>query len=68
MDKHSEQIKQLENKLLESEERLRILANLSYDVLWQWDIVSGDHKWIGDIDTVLGYEKKSISKNYRGVE
>ena len=68
MDKISEHIKQLENKLVESEERLRILANLSYDVLWQWDIVSGDHKWIGDIDTCLGYEKNEIPRTIEAWE
>ena len=68
MDKTSEQIKQLENKLVESEERLRILASLSYDVLWQWDIVSGDHKWIGDIDTCLGYEKNEFPRTIEAWE
>jgi PAS domain S-box-containing protein len=63
MDKASKQIKQLENKLVESEERLRILASLSYDVLWQWDIVSGEHKWIGDIETCLGYEKNEFPRS-----
>ncbi|MFL2947664.1 MAG: PAS domain S-box protein [Nitrospinales bacterium] len=62
MNKTSEQIKKLENKLLESEERLRILSKLSYDVLWEWDIVSGNHIWIGDIDTCLGYDKNEFPR------
>ena len=55
--KISQKIEQLEKALAESEERLSIIADLSYDVLWEWDLETGFHKWIGDIDTYLGYEK-----------
>jgi PAS domain S-box-containing protein len=54
--------------LEESEERLSILASLSYDVLWQWDIVSGVHKWIGDIDICLGYEKNEFPRTIEAWE
>ena len=60
MDKTSQKIKQLEKALFESEERLLIIADLSYDLLWEWNIAIGGLKWIGDIDTFLGFEKNEL--------
>ena len=54
--------------LEESEERLRVLATLSYDVLWQWDIVGGYHKWIGDVDSCLGYKKDEFPRTIEAWE
>ena len=68
MKKISEKQTSLEKALEESEERLRILANLSYDVLWEWDIVGGYHKWIGDIDTCLGYEQNEFPRTIEAWE
>ncbi|MBT6295318.1 MAG: PAS domain S-box protein, partial [Nitrospina sp.] len=67
-NKNSQKIKQLEKALAESEERLSILANLSYDVLWEWDIVGGYHKWIGDIDSCLGYERNEFPRTIEAWE
>ena len=55
-NKNSQKIKQLEKALVKSEERLSIIAKLSYDWLWEWDITIGEIKWIGDIDTFKGYD------------
>ena len=68
MKKISEKQTSLEKALEESEERLRILATLSYDVLWEWDIVGGYHKWIGDIDTCLGYEQNEFPRTIEAWE
>ena len=67
-NKNSQKIKQLEKALAESEERLSLLANLSYDVLWEWDIVGGYHKWIGDIDSCLGYERNEFPRTIEAWE
>ena len=68
MDKNSQKIKQLEKALAESEERLSIIAGLSYDVLWDWDLVTGHHNWIGDIDTCLGYQKNEFPRTIEAWE
>ena len=61
-------IEQLEKALAESEERLSIIAGLSYDVLWDWDLVTGHHNWIGDIDTCLGYQKNEFPRTIEAWE
>mgnify|MGYP003983809699 CR=1 FL=1 len=53
-NKNSQKIKQLEKALAESQEKLSIVANLSYDLLWEWNIAIGGLLWTGDIDTLLG--------------
>jgi diguanylate cyclase (GGDEF)-like protein/PAS domain S-box-containing protein len=43
--------------LQKSEERFRIVSDLSYDILWEWNIAAGVLTWFGDIDKQLGYQK-----------
>ena len=65
-----QQYKEEISRRKEGEERLRIVADLSYDVIWQWDIVSGYHKWFGDIDSTLGYEENEFPRTidaFKGV-
>ncbi|MZG29215.1 MAG: PAS domain S-box protein [Nitrospinae bacterium] len=57
-----------EKMLIESEDRLRVLAGLSYDISWQWDIINGEHKWFGDIDTTLGYEQNEFPRTIEAFE
>lgn len=68
MDKTSQKIKQLEKALFESEERLSIISDLSYDMLWEWNIAKGELNWIGDIDTFLGYEKNESPRTIEAWE
>ena len=68
MDKNSQKIKKLEKALAESEKRLSIIAGLSYDVLWEWNIVTGHHNWLGDIDTCLGYQKNEFQRTIEAWE
>ena len=68
MEKKIKKESNLEKKLKQSEERLNILSVLSYDVLWEWDIIGGYHKWIGDIDTCLGYEKNEFPRTIEAWE
>ena len=41
--------------LRQSEERFRLAAQSITDVVWEWDIVTGQLDWFGDVDSLLGY-------------
>ncbi|MFH2034735.1 MAG: CHASE4 domain-containing protein [Candidatus Margulisiibacteriota bacterium] len=47
------------NKMLQSlqksEERFRVAAESASDIIYEWDINSGELKWFGAIDRLLGY-------------
>ena len=47
--------KRLENDLRKSEERFRIAAQCSSDLVNEWNIVLGVVSWFGDVDQELGY-------------
>ncbi len=47
--------KRLENDLRKSEERFRIAAQCSSDLVNEWNIVIGVVSWFGDVDKKLGY-------------
>ncbi|MBN1375654.1 MAG: PAS domain S-box protein [Dehalococcoidia bacterium] len=44
-----------EEALRESEQRFRKALQSTTDVVWDWNISSGDLDWYGDIDGMLGY-------------
>jgi PAS domain S-box-containing protein len=46
--------KRAEERLREAEERFRIAAETSTDVIYEWDLQQGIH-WFGNIDEMLGY-------------
>jgi PAS domain S-box-containing protein/putative nucleotidyltransferase with HDIG domain len=46
---------QTEESLRKSEEKFRITAESTSDLIWDWDIPNGRLDWFGDIDGVLGY-------------
>ncbi|MDH7498651.1 MAG: PAS domain-containing protein, partial [Syntrophomonadaceae bacterium] len=46
---------QMEEQLRLSEERFRMAARCTTDVIYQLDMVTGAMEWFGDIDGVLGY-------------
>ncbi|MBN1794359.1 MAG: PAS domain-containing protein [Candidatus Omnitrophica bacterium] len=41
--------------LREAQERFRIVARSTSDLIWEWDIENGTLQWFGDIDARLGY-------------
>ncbi|MBA4349412.1 MAG: hypothetical protein C0415_05430 [Thermodesulfovibrio sp.] len=48
--------KRIEEALLNSEQRFRIAAESTNDLIYEWDISGGHLTWFGDIDGHLGYE------------
>jgi len=40
----------------QAEERLRLAAKVSTDLIYEWDIITGQLEWFGDIDAALGYQ------------
>jgi PAS domain S-box-containing protein len=47
--------KRTEEALRNSEERFRIAAKSSSDLIWDWGILDGNLEWFGNIDERLGY-------------
>ncbi|MEI6308823.1 MAG: PAS domain-containing protein [bacterium] len=47
--------KRAEAELRESEQRFRIAAASAGDIIYQWEIPTGQMTWFGDIDALLGY-------------
>ncbi|MCF8070700.1 MAG: response regulator [Desulfobacterales bacterium] len=46
--------------LHESEHRFKLIAQSTNDIFYELDIESGELKWLGDIDSALGYEAGEI--------
>jgi diguanylate cyclase (GGDEF)-like protein/PAS domain S-box-containing protein len=61
-------IQSTNNALQQSEERFRIISNLSYDILWEWDINGRGLKWYGEIDKELGYETNTFPRTIEAWE
>jgi len=57
------QQKEIEEKLLESEIRLKTAGEAAYDLIYEWEVKSDTLEWFGDIDGLLGYEHGEISRN-----
>ncbi|MEI6510294.1 MAG: PAS domain-containing sensor histidine kinase, partial [bacterium] len=54
--------KRAEAELRESEQRFRIAAASASDIIYQWDIPTGQMTWYGDIDALLGYPPDSFPR------
>ena len=46
--------------LLASEERFRLIADATNDVIWDWNLVTDDLWWNKGIEDVFGYSKKNV--------
>lgn len=46
----------------ETELRSRLAAEVSSDLIYEWDIHSDELQWFGDIDTALGYDSGEIPR------
>ena len=47
--------KQAEENLRKSEERFRLASSTVSDLVWEWDLPTGQLDWFGDIDRLSGY-------------
>ncbi|MDZ7697836.1 MAG: PAS domain S-box protein [Deltaproteobacteria bacterium] len=54
---------QAREALRRSEERLRMAGEVSYDLIYEWDVESDVLEWFGDVDELLGYPRGTISKD-----
>jgi PAS domain S-box-containing protein len=60
------QRKEMEEALRRSEERFRIAAQSSSDLIYDWEIGTGSFHWFGDIDGMLGYRSGELSRTVEG--
>ena len=51
----SELRKDNQEALRRSEERFKIAAQATNDLIYEWDLASGHLEWFGDVDRVLGF-------------
>ena len=58
--------KRAEEALRQSEERLRIAGELSYDLIYEWIVADDKLEWFGNIDEKLGYDHNEIPKTIKG--
>ncbi len=57
--------KKIEEDLKESEKRLRIVAKMSTDFIYEWNIKTGRLEWLGDIDKKFGYFNGKFPRTFR---
>lgn len=51
--------KQTEALLRSSEERFRLVAQATNDILWDWDLLTGDHWWSPNACDKFGYDPRT---------
>ncbi len=51
-----------ETALKMSEERFRLAAESSVDLIYEWDMTSNRLEWFGDIDGALGFKNKNFPR------
>jgi PAS domain S-box-containing protein len=55
--------KRAEEKLIETEKRLRIAGKAAYDLIYEWNVKTDSLDWFADIDGLLGYKPGEISRD-----
>ena len=60
--------KKAEFALKENQDRFQLIAEISSDIIWEWDIINGHHNWFGDIDTELGYKRDEFPRTIEAFE
>ncbi len=46
-----------------SQERFRLITEITTDITYEWDLKTDNISWFGDIDAALGYSKGTIKPN-----
>ncbi len=62
------ELERVEDKLKESEERFRISATSTSDLIWDWRILQGKLEWVGTIDEMLGYAPGEFPRTIKAWE
>ena len=57
-----------EQRLKKSEELFRKAVQSTTDIVWEWDIGSGQVAWYGDIDGMLGYDRDAFPRTLEAWE
>lgn len=52
-------------RLAESEERFSIVAMMTTDAIWDWDIATGDVQWNSNIASVFGHDDVPVEDGFR---
>jgi PAS domain S-box-containing protein len=58
--------KRVRAALRESEERFRLLAEVTNDAVWDWDLVTNELWWNEGFETLFGYNRGEIEKTIDG--
>lgn len=58
----------LRSALLESAQRFRVIAQISKDLIYEWDLGSGAVGWFADVDENLGYEPGEFPRSRKAWE
>jgi len=53
-------------ELRQSEERFRLVAVATSDLIYEWDIATNRLEWFGDIDKALGFESGEFTRTIEG--
>ncbi|MCB1857917.1 MAG: EAL domain-containing protein [Gammaproteobacteria bacterium] len=56
--------KHIEQALRASEARFKAVATTTNDLVYEWDILTGQVEWWGDIDQALGYSPERFPRTY----
>lgn len=57
--------KQIERRLLESDERFRLVAQATVDTIWDWNLQTGEVWWNDGMATMFGYAPEDLEPDGR---
>lgn len=57
--------KRAEERLAESEERFAIVATMTTDAIWDWDVATGRVEWNSNIASVFGHDDVPVEDGFR---
>ena len=58
--------KAYEKRILENEKRFRTIANITTDLIYEWNVEDDHLEWYGDIEKALGYNSGDIPRTIEG--